>query len=310
MSESKNSCEVGSNISGCDSSAQLLPKRTRNQSSCCVTDISIVQYEIIAKDLYTSKVKLKIYFYLLLVVNIVLLGVVGALVYINFIRYSNVNDVHVKNLSLSKDSGVTFDDGKTERLSATRLSAINTGGIKCATLKYKLNAVDVNPDGTCSFEELIDALIRFVKPREFRDAIHLVGGKPMNKKNEHYEFTIEWNRDRLEKSLVKYHVTNSSIIIPSDGYYFLYCRLTFSSNAMQPLPRQASIKHSIRIKPINEHFQRLVTVSTLPSDSQSYIQRVVKLRKDEQLKVTISQAGKQHYDGSDVSSNYFGMFKL
>ena len=161
MSESKNSCEIGPNISGCDSSAQLLPKRTRNQSSCCVTDISIVQYEIIAKDLYTSKVKLKIYFYLLLVVNIVLLGVVGALVYINFIRYSNVNDVHVKkNLSLSKDSGVTFDDGKTERLSATRLSAINTGGIKCATLKYKLNAVDVNPDGTCSFEELIDALIR------------------------------------------------------------------------------------------------------------------------------------------------------
>lgn len=162
MSESKNSCEVGSNISGCDSSAQLIPKRTRNQSSCCVTDISIVQYEIIAKDLYTSKVKLKIYFYLLLVVNIVLLGVVGALVYINFIRYSNVNDVHVKNLSLSKDSGVTFDDGKTERLSATRLSAINTGGIKCATLKYKLNAVDVNPDGTCSFEELIDALIRVI----------------------------------------------------------------------------------------------------------------------------------------------------
>lgn len=128
--------------------------------------------------------------------------------------------------------------------------------------------------------------------------------------SEHYEFTIEWNRDRLEKSLVKYHVTNSSIIIPSDGYYFLYCRLTFSSDAMQPLPRQVSIKHSIRIKPVNEHFQRLVTVSTLPSDSQSYIQRVVKLRKDEQLKVTISQAGKQHYDGSDVSSNYFGMFKL
>lgn len=134
---------------------------------------------------------------------------------------------------------------------------------------------------------------------------------------EHYEYTIsDWKRDNDTNSSVKYHMTNSSIRIPSDGFYFLYCRLSFSSdNGESKRSSRTTIKHSIRIKPINQRFQKFVTVSTpmtdmIDSSGNSYIQRVAKFRKGEELKVTVSRAGKLQYDASDVTGNYFGMFKL
>lgn len=134
---------------------------------------------------------------------------------------------------------------------------------------------------------------------------------------EHYEYTIsDWKRDNDTNSSVKYHMTNSSIRIPSDGFYFLYCRLSFSSdNGESKRSSRTTIKHSIRIKPINQRFQKFVTVTTpmtdmIDSSGNSYIQRVAKFRKGEELKVTVSRAGKLQYDASDVTGNYFGMFKL
>lgn len=134
---------------------------------------------------------------------------------------------------------------------------------------------------------------------------------------EHYEYTIsDWRRDNDTNSSVKYHMTNSSIRIPSDGFYFLYCRLSFSSdNGESKRSSRTTIKHSIRIKPINQRFQKFVTVTTpmtdmIDSSGNSYIQRVAKFRKGEELKVTVSRAGKLQYDASDVTGNYFGMFKL
>lgn len=182
----------------------------------------------------------------------------------------------------------------------------------------------------------------------FSEVIHLVGGKPENERNgevsfffflfkldlhrftlrcrdlymhflflEHYEYTIsDWRRDNDTNSSVKYHMTNSSIRIPSDGFYFLYCRLSFSSdNGESKRSSRTTIKHSIRIKPINQRFQKFVTVTTpmtdmIDSSGNSYIQRVAKFRKGEELKVTVSRAGKLQYDASDVTGNYFGMFKL
>lgn len=183
----------------------------------------------------------------------------------------------------------------------------------------------------------------------FSEVIHLVGGKPENERNgevsfffflfkldlhrftlrcrdlymyflfflEHYEYTIsDWKRDNDTNSSVKYHMTNSSIRIPSDGFYFLYCRLSFSSdNGESKRSSRTTIKHSIRIKPINQRFQKFVTVTTpmtdmIDSSGNSYIQRVAKFRKGEELKVTVSRAGKLQYDASDVTGNYFGMFKL
>lgn len=183
----------------------------------------------------------------------------------------------------------------------------------------------------------------------FSEVIHLVGGKPENERNgevsfffflfrldlhrftlrcrdlymyflfflEHYEYTIsDWKRDNDTNSSVKYHMTNSSIRIPSDGFYFLYCRLSFSSdNGESKRSSRTTIKHSIRIKPINQRFQKFVTVTTpmtdmIDSSGNSYIQRVAKFREGEELKVTVSSAGKLQYDASDVTGNYFGMFKL
>lgn len=133
---------------------------------------------------------------------------------------------------------------------------------------------------------------------------------------EHYEYTIsDWKRENDTNSSVKYHMTNSSIRIPSDGFYFLYCRLSFSSdNVGSKRSSRTTIKHSIRIKPINQRFQKFVTVTTpmtdIDSSGNSYIQRVAKFRRGEELKVTVSMAGKLQYDASDVTGNYFGMFKL
>lgn len=300
-------------IQGSSSTTQLFPKRMHRNSSC-VTEASFIQNEFLAKDLYRSNIKLRIYFYVLVVANIFLMVAISVLAYISFSRNLNQHDMNKNNSRLMEVKENIPTGEKTERLFRTKISKELTEGVNCASLRYKLNATDVDPDGRCSFEDLIDAVIKFVKPTEYRDVIHLIGGIPEEDRNEHLEYTVaEWTRDKNTGSSVVYHVTNSSIVIPSDGYYFLYCRLTFSSDVTRTGSRQTAIKHSIRIRPTNQSFQKFVTVTSMTSSgmkTHSLIQRVAKFRKGEELKVTVSRAGKVQYDISDTTENYFGMFKL
>ncbi|XP_061171748.1 uncharacterized protein LOC133181227 [Saccostrea echinata] len=310
---SKINLDAERGIQGSSSTSQLFPKCMHRNSSC-VTEASFLQNEFLAKDLYRSNIKLRIYFYVLLVANIFLLVAISVLVYISFSRNLTQHDMNKNNTRLLEAKENIPIGKKAERLFKTKISKELTEDVNCAALRYKLNASDVDPEGSCSFEDLIDALIKFVKPTEYRDVIHLIGGIPEEERNEHLEYTVsEWTRDKNTDSSVVYNATNSSIIIPSDGYYFLYCRLTFTSDVTRTGSRQTAIKHSIRIKPANQGFQKFVTVTSTTStdmNTHSLIQRVAKFRKGEELKVTVSRAGKVHYDISDASENYIGMFKL
>lgn len=301
----------------CNSSTELLPKRLRNRNSSCATELSVLTNELLAKDLYASNVRLKIYFYFLLFLNIALMAAVGGLAYVHFLGNADPSD-HTSSIGIihSSEDEISPRGGETERLfRAEEVSPGFTGVINCATLRYKLKVEVSGSRVECSLNDLVDALIKYMKPREYNEVIHLVGGKPENERNEHYEYTIsDWKKDNDTSSSLKYHMTKSSIRIPSDGFYFLYCRLSFSSNVENKTMSRTNIKHSIRIKPNNQRFQKFVTVTTPMSDidfsGNSYIQRVAKFRRGEELKVTVSRAGKLQYDASDVTGNYFGMFKL
>lgn len=318
MSTSKPASAAIEEMHACNSSSELLPKRVRNRNSSCATELSVLTNELLAKDLYASNARLKIQFYFLLFVNIALMATVGGLVYAHFLSKVDSSDqTPSKGIIQTKEGESSPKGGETEKLYRAEVSPGFDGGINCATLRYKLGAEVSKSRVACTFNDLIDALIKYVRPREYSEVIHLVGGKPENERNEHYEYTIsDWRRDNDTNSSVKYHMTNSSIRIPSDGFYFLYCRLSFSSdNGESKRSSRTTIKHSIRIKPINQRFQKFVTVTTpmtdmIDSSGNSYIQRVAKFRKGEELKVTVSRAGRLQYDASDVTGNYFGMFKL
>lgn len=66
----------------CNLFLEFLLKRVCNCNLSCVMDLLVLMNEFLVKDLYVLNVRLKIYFYFLLFVNIVLMVIVGGLVYV------------------------------------------------------------------------------------------------------------------------------------------------------------------------------------------------------------------------------------
>lgn len=160
---SKPNIDTETGMHGCTSSSRLLTARIHRNSSC-LTEVSILQNEILAKDLYKSNIKLRIYFSVLLVLNIILIVTVGVL-YVTSTSNLDQKDAPTSESPPLEDMQSLATGSKTERLLETKISKEFVKNINCATLKYKLNATDLDSrDGKCSFEDFIDALVKVTFP--------------------------------------------------------------------------------------------------------------------------------------------------
>lgn len=164
MSTPKHASAAIEEMHACNSSSELLPKRVRNRNLSCATDLSILTNELLAKDLYASNARLKIYFYLLLFVNIALMATVGGLVYVQFLSKLDSGDhTPSKGIVQTEEGETSPRGGETERLFRAEVSPGFDGGINCATLRYKLRAEVSDSRVACTFNDLIDALIKVTK---------------------------------------------------------------------------------------------------------------------------------------------------
>lgn len=161
MSTSKPASAAIEEMHACNSSSELLPKRVRNRNSSCATDLSVLTNELLAKDLYASNARLKIQFYILLFVNIALMATVGGLVYAHFLSKVDSSDqTPSKGIIQTEEGESSPKGGETEKLYRAEVSPGFDGGINCATLRYKLGAEVSKSRVACTFNDLIDALIK------------------------------------------------------------------------------------------------------------------------------------------------------
>lgn len=161
MSTSKPASAAIEEMHACNSSSELLPKRVRNRNSSCATELSVLTNELLAKDLYASNARLKIQFYVLLFVNIALMATVGGLVYAHFLSKVDSSDqTPSKGIIQTKEGESSPKGGETEKLYRAEVSPGFDGGINCATLRYKLGAEVSKSRVACTFNDLIDALIK------------------------------------------------------------------------------------------------------------------------------------------------------
>lgn len=158
----------GETVSTEDSSTELLGRMHRAPS--CVSNIQLCANQQKLEDLYKSYTKLKIYFCVLCVVNVIIILLVCGFFAVFFVRLSD-NDTILDNFR-SKSSPKVGDNvpapGKTAALSAiTELPSVQEAKIRCSVLTYKLNATQYDTDEMCSLEDMVDSIAKYLKPREY-----------------------------------------------------------------------------------------------------------------------------------------------
>lgn len=158
----------GETVSTEDSSTELLGRMHRAPS--CVSNIQLCANQQKLEDLYKSYTKLKIYFCVLCVVNVIIILLVCGFFAVFFVRLSD-NDTILDNFR-SKSSPKVGDNvpapGKTAALSAiTELPTVQEAKIRCSVLTYKLNATQYDTEEMCSLEDMVDSIAKYLKPREY-----------------------------------------------------------------------------------------------------------------------------------------------
>lgn len=155
-----------------DSSADLL-KMHRTPS--CVSSITQCANQQKLDDLYRSYSKLKIYFCVLCVVNVIIILLVCVFFAVFFIRFSK-NDQGFDNLFQkppqvddkpvqSKSQALSSNDHTLIRL--PQLHKETEAKIKCSVLRYKLNVTQYEQKEMCSLEDMVDSISKFLRPREY-----------------------------------------------------------------------------------------------------------------------------------------------
>lgn len=189
----------GETVSTEDSSTELLGRMHRAPS--CVSNIQLCANQQKLEDLYKSYTKLKIYFCVLCVVNVIIILLVCGFFAVFFVRLSD-NDTILDNFR-SKSSPKVGDNvpapGKTAALSAiTELPTVQEAKIRCSVLTYKLNATQYDTDEMCSLEDMVDSIAKYLKPREYNDVLHLTDGSPQSDGS--HCFLKDWVKDKDSSS--------------------------------------------------------------------------------------------------------------
>ncbi|XP_022341190.2 uncharacterized protein LOC111135426 [Crassostrea virginica] len=317
-----------------DSSADLL-KMHRTPS--CVSSITQCANQQKLDDLYRSYSKLKIYFCVLCVVNVIIILLVCVFFAVFFIRFSK-NDQGFDNLfqKLPKVDDKPVQS-KTEALSSNdhtliklpQLHKETEAKIKCSVLRYKLNVTQYEQKEMCSLEDMVDSISKFLRPREYNEVLHLTDGSP--EKDGSLCFLKNWKKDKDNSSPeaggLNFNKERGTIIIRSNGYYYVYSRLTFKHNpsisAIEAvLVQKKEIKHIIeKSRGIKGHSQQISSqFSPVQSSSihctnssfvhSSFVQRVVYLETGDELRVSMSVSGQIQFDEKYKPENFFGIFRL
>lgn len=152
-----------------DSLADLLPKMQRTPS--CVSNFTQCANQQKLDDLYKSYTKLKIYFCVLCVVNVIIILLVCIFFAVFFIRFSH-DDNGLDNSFINPTRGeqnLNPNTGRADALSATtkRPQIVPNAEIRCSVLKHKLNATGFDSRETCSLEDMVDSIAKYLKPREY-----------------------------------------------------------------------------------------------------------------------------------------------
>ncbi|XP_062598008.1 uncharacterized protein LOC134259441 [Saccostrea cucullata] len=305
-----------------DSLADLIPKMNRTPS--CVSALTQCGNQQKLDDLYKSYTKLKIYFCVLCVVNIIIILLVCIFFAVFFMRFSND----------SKDLNNVFSNPQREEndLKPSKAEArfqleklpqkVPETKIRCSVLKHKLNATNYDSNDMCSLEQMVDSIAKFLKPREYNDVLHLTEGTPQKDGSDC--FLKQWKKDKDSSSPISsglsFNSERGTIIIPSSGYYYVYSRITFKYNSQldeekRRLLQLKDIKHTIeKSRNMSSQYKSVQSTSIQCTKSSfvhsSFLQRVVYLEKGDELRVKISDTGKIQYDEKYKHENYFGVFKL
>jgi hypothetical protein len=158
-----------------DSLADLLPKMQRTPS--CVSNFTQCAYQQKLDDLYKSYTKLKIYFCVLCVVNVIIILLVCIFFAVFFIRFSN--DDRILDNSFSnpnrEEKNLNPSTGRVGALAevTNRPQMPPSAEIRCSVLKHKLNATAFHSKEMCSLEDMVDSIAKYLKPREYNGK-HLV----------------------------------------------------------------------------------------------------------------------------------------
>ena len=130
---------------------------------------------------------------------------------------------------------------------------------------------------------------------------------------------INWKLDNHRSSKQGIKFNNATIIIPTDGFYFVYSRVAFSVPSRDLFRKNSrlnsvDIQHSLRKRRLNHEFEIVQDASINCANHSfvhsSYLQRALYLRGGDELKVTISNAGIRQYQPSYGNENCFGIFRL
>lgn len=137
-------------------------------------------------------------------------------------------------------------------------------------------------------------------------------------------FLKDWVKDKDSSSPqnggLKFSKERGVIIIPSNGYYYVYSRITFKYNPSIPIEHVMALKlkdtkHIIeKGKGLSNRYTTVQSASiqctNKASVHSSFLQRVVYLNQGEELRVKMSDTGKIQYDERYKNENFFGVFKL
>ena len=137
-------------------------------------------------------------------------------------------------------------------------------------------------------------------------------------------FLKNWEKDKDNSSPeaggLKFSKERGTIIIPSNGYYYVYSRLTFKRNpsisAIEAvLVQKQEIKHIIeKSRQISSRFSSVQSSSIHCTNSSfvhsSFVQRVVYLETGDELRVRMSDSGQIQFDEKYKRENFFGIFRL
>ncbi|KAK3096293.1 hypothetical protein FSP39_025426 [Pinctada imbricata] len=257
-----------------------------------------------------SYTKLKIYFTVLCVVNIIIILLVCVFFAVFFLRIANTEHDLLgrapQNDNLKSPEGQESVTGPVAGGLRQTQNDHSPFLIHCALLRHKLNvSITGRKDGFCGSEDLIEAFKQYAKPREY---------------NEHTLINWEQKNSGNTKRGISHRPKSGVIIIQSDGFYFVYSRIAFSVSsptAYRNNPRLniVDIQHSIRKKQLGHQQFEIIQETSVNCANHSfvhssYLQRAIYLRSGDELKTTISSAGVQQYAHKYNDENYFGAFKL
>ncbi|XP_061171352.1 tumor necrosis factor ligand superfamily member 6-like [Saccostrea echinata] len=305
-----------------DSLTELIPKMNRTPS--CISTFTQCANQQKLDDLYKSYTKLKIYFCVLCVVNVIIILLVCIFFAVFFMRFSNDSKGLDNVFSTPQRNENDMKPGKAEarhQVFPLQEKKQETK-IRCSILKHKLNASNYDSEDMCSLEEMVDSIAKFLKPREYNDVLHLTEGTPQTDGSDC--FLKQWIKDKDSSSPISsglsFNSERGTIIIPSSGYYYVYSRITFKYNStldeeQRQLLQLKDIKHTIeKSRNMSSKYKSVQSTSVQCTKTSfvhsSFLQRVVYLEKGDELRVKMSDTGKLQYDEKYKHENYFGVFKL